>query len=583
MNGNGSRQMGALWAASPPTHRAGCGCADCQARATELEDEATRFRSRPHRTGAGSRRIVRHVHPAGCRCRACWPRRGVWWDMHPQDMHTAPDPGEEDVRWAQSTLNAALGLRLPPSGRLDAPTRSALRGFQRREGLPVDGLLGPSTVAALRRASEGPEPEAEVWGDAGPTPESLASVPGSENVSRAFKLRVIGIARDLGTDPNFLMAAMSFESRLDPRAVNPSSGATGLIQFMPKTAERLGTTVGALAAMTAEGQLDYVARYFAPYRGRLATLEDVYMAILWPDAIGRGADFVLFRTPSAAYAQNSALDVNRDGSVTVAEATSFVRRRLGGAAPATGTPAGAPPSASPDRGSPDYARWVQRSLNQLLGTRLAVDGLIGSQTRSAVRTFQGQKGLAVDGVVGPVTEAALIAAGAPRPPGAAPRQPTSPPPGTASAAGLARQILGHPGITLATSSSTPNGNPRQNILDTANGQPARSGCYDTSQCGPTVPLSPRMLQALLGLANRGHSFYVTSFAGGRHSRSSDHYRGRAVDIGVWNGTSLGVPGPAHTAARDALIAAGSSPSQTFDAYHDTSDRSHQNHVHAAFP
>jgi outer membrane protein OmpA-like peptidoglycan-associated protein len=69
-----------------------------------------------------------------------------------------------------------------------------------------------------------------------------------------------------------------------------------------------------------------------------------------------------------------------------------------------------------NRSSPDYIRWLQSSLNRVMGLRLAVDGIVGPATRSAVRSFQQRKGLAVDGIVGANTEAALIAAGAPKPP-----------------------------------------------------------------------------------------------------------------------------------------------------------------------
>jgi outer membrane protein OmpA-like peptidoglycan-associated protein len=58
----------------------------------------------------------------------------------------------------------------------------------------------------------------------------------------------------------------------------------------------------------------------------------------------------------------------------------------------------------------DHVRWVQASLNQLLGTRLAVDGVAGPQTRAAVRSFQQTKGLQADGIAGPVTDAAIKAA-----------------------------------------------------------------------------------------------------------------------------------------------------------------------------
>lgn len=64
------------------------------------------------------------------------------------------------------------------------------------------------------------------------------------------------------------------------------------------------------------------------------------------------------------------------------------------------------------RSSPRYIRWIQQSLNKIMGISLAVDGIMGHQTRSAIRRFQQQQGLKVDGIVGPTTEAALKAANA---------------------------------------------------------------------------------------------------------------------------------------------------------------------------
>lgn len=140
--------------------------------------------------------------------------------------------------------------------------------------------------------------------------------------------RVVDIALGVGCDPSHLSACIYFESRWDPAAVNAVSGATGLIQFMPKTAIGLGTTVEDLRRMNRAEQLNFVAAYFAPYKGRLRTLSDVYMAILWPAAVGKPEDYVIFANGTTAYTQNSALDVDRDKAVTKAEAAAFVQRRL---------------------------------------------------------------------------------------------------------------------------------------------------------------------------------------------------------------------------------------------------------------
>ena len=149
-------------------------------------------------------------------------------------------------------------------------------------------------------------------------------------VSANFKSKVISIAAGLGCDPSFLMAAMAFETgqTFSPSKVNRASGATGLIQFMPSTATSLGTTVGALAALSAEDQLDWVAKYFQPQKGRLNSLSDVYMAILWPAAVGKPEAKVLFASPSIQYKQNAGLDVNKDGEVTKGEAAAKVQAML---------------------------------------------------------------------------------------------------------------------------------------------------------------------------------------------------------------------------------------------------------------
>ncbi|MEO8006719.1 MAG: transglycosylase SLT domain-containing protein [Betaproteobacteria bacterium] len=154
-------------------------------------------------------------------------------------------------------------------------------------------------------------------------------------VSWQFRKRVNQVGSNLKIEPSFLMACMAFETgnTFDPSIRNAAgSGATGLIQFMPGTAQALGTTTDRLAAMSATRQLDYVEKYFLPRKGRLASLEDLYMAILWPAAIGKPLDYVLFRKNDALnpkrYVQNAGLDYNKDGDITKAEAAMRVRQCL---------------------------------------------------------------------------------------------------------------------------------------------------------------------------------------------------------------------------------------------------------------
>lgn len=170
-----------------------------------------------------------------------------------------------------------------------------------------------------------------------PKPSGLAW---GAKVSPTFRERVEWLARDLDIgpepgkpEPNWVMTWMAWESgrSFRPDVKNMAgSGATGLIQFMPATAAALGTSVEKLAAMTAEDQLNYVWKYFAPYKGRIRSLSDGYMAILWPAAVGKPESFVLWDRASkpTTYRQNAGLDTNGDGVITKAETAAKVAALL---------------------------------------------------------------------------------------------------------------------------------------------------------------------------------------------------------------------------------------------------------------
>lgn len=153
--------------------------------------------------------------------------------------------------------------------------------------------------------------------------------PGIERVSSSFVDELEAMASRLMLDPNGIAAVISQESRFNPQAVNPHSGATGLIQFMPSTAKKLGTTVEALRQMTDLEQLMFVERFFKPFAGKLHSRGDYYMAVFMPAFLGKPRDTVLemrldgrmvpFVKGEKPYDQNAGLDVNGDGKITVGD------------------------------------------------------------------------------------------------------------------------------------------------------------------------------------------------------------------------------------------------------------------------
>lgn len=178
--------------------------------------------------------------------------------------------------------------------------------------------------------------------------QSRPPIAWGQKVSRLFIDRVWWISDEITKkqgaffDPNWLMACMAWESgeSFAPDKKNMAgSGATGLIQFMPTTAKELGAyrkttlTTATLAKMTAEDQLTWVYWYFRMQidrHGPITNLEDCYMAILWPGAVGSPVSAPLWtkgKMPTT-YRQNAGLDSNKDGTITKQEAAGHVRQKL---------------------------------------------------------------------------------------------------------------------------------------------------------------------------------------------------------------------------------------------------------------
>lgn len=172
------------------------------------------------------------------------------------------------------------------------------------------------------------------------TPEPAPVVPRETNVpdmreiawgakvSQTFRNRVCWSADKFGWDASDLMSVMAFETgeTFSPKVKNPNASATGLIQFLEKTARSLGTSTYELARMTAEDQLSFVHRYLEGVGAKRARdIDSIYMCVFMPAHIASPVSETIISKSQQAYAVNKGLDLNRDGLITKAEAGAKVR------------------------------------------------------------------------------------------------------------------------------------------------------------------------------------------------------------------------------------------------------------------
>lgn len=229
-----------------------------------------------------------------------------------------------DIGAVQARLNA-LGAnpQLNVDGISGPMTIAAIEAFQSSHGLDADGVVGPLTLAAMGMTGEETAPTNIVPASG----TGIAAVRGIEKTGMPFRNKLVQVSNALGISPDWLASAISFETggTFSPAVQNPYSKATGLIQFIGPTAAKLGTTLDDLKAMTDIQQLDYVYQYFLPYKGRMRSLNDTYLAVFMPSQMGKSSDSVVASEGSTVYEQNQGFDQSGKGYFTVGDITSAVR------------------------------------------------------------------------------------------------------------------------------------------------------------------------------------------------------------------------------------------------------------------
>lgn len=126
------------------------------------------------------------------------------------------------------------------------------------------------------------------------------------------------------------MGCMGFESAgtFRPDIQNMAGAqAYGLLQFMAPAASDLRTTVDALKCMTQMEQLQYVFKYFDMRQrayGIFKRLDDFYLSVFYPKAIGHAPNEIIFQKGTKGYTQNAGLDMNRDNLITIGEISARI-------------------------------------------------------------------------------------------------------------------------------------------------------------------------------------------------------------------------------------------------------------------
>lgn len=189
----------------------------------------------------------------------------------------------------------------------------------------IDGLYGKGTQGGFRDLCEMYRKHASL-------PKYSCVWSGNKNVTESGIIKIQDWLISNGKQPsdvNYMLSCFALETgtTFSTSIQNPSTKATGLIQFMPKTAKQdLGTTIEDLAKMDFDTQLDYVFKYFSQYGyiKKCSRLQDYYLSIFYPAHVGKDPDLVVAKSGSTIYSQNSGFDKSKRGFYTVGDIASTV-------------------------------------------------------------------------------------------------------------------------------------------------------------------------------------------------------------------------------------------------------------------
>jgi hypothetical protein len=230
------------------------------------------------------------------------------WKSSVDTMHFSAGPNEggtgvgAPTSAAPQTASASPGVPAPQTGAGNIPA----------VGTPSGGAVNPGNISAPGAGA----------------PTGFAPATGgnaSWQTDKPFMDEVNRVAQKFNIKADDLLAVMASESGVKANAVNPKGGATGLIQFMPRTATALGTTTAALQQMSRAEQMTYVDKFLTMNNlPSGASAGRIYATIFLP---GRASKDVLTERGEIYYESNRALDMNGDGKITISDLDARIAQK----------------------------------------------------------------------------------------------------------------------------------------------------------------------------------------------------------------------------------------------------------------
>lgn len=139
-----------------------------------------------------------------------------------------------------------------------------------------------------------------------------------------IKQEVAQLAKYVGVPVQWFERLIKHESGNNPKAINPTSKAVGLIQFLPSTLKGYGHTSETYLDLSISEQFKLIRKYYAPVVGKIKKETDLYLYNFFPRAVLDGwgdARIIESDTLGAAKIakQNVGFDLNNNKQITVGE------------------------------------------------------------------------------------------------------------------------------------------------------------------------------------------------------------------------------------------------------------------------